>query len=194
MDDNFDDYFTEEAPDEQPVQHQETEQEREEREIKEATIERRGYTVKLVLTLIIVAMALFLGWWIWQHYFQPYRVSQEKGWIMKVSNEGTLFKTYEGGMISEGYIEDTLVAMHTDFQFSIPTDSLARKAIRLQGNGQRVVVTYNEYKGKVLWRGDSRHVVTKIEPDSDLVKSNPYKVEKPAQPAEQEKAEQEKKK
>ncbi len=184
MDDNFDDYFTEEAPDEQPVQHQETEQEREEREIKEATIERRGYTVKLTLALIIVAMALFLGWWMWQHYFKPYRVSQEKGWIMNVSYEGTLFKTYEGGMISEGYIEDTLVAMHTDFQFSIPTDSLARKAIRLQGNGQRVVVTYNEYKGKVLWRGDSRHVITKIEPDSDLVKSNPYKQQQPAQPDE----------
>lgn len=192
MDDNFNDYFTDEAPEEQPIQHQETELEREEREIKEATIERRGYTVKLLLALIILAMALFLGWWIWQHYFQPYRVSQEKGWIMKVSNEGTLFKTYEGEMISEGYIEDTLVAMHSDFLFSIPTDSLAREAMRWQGNGQRVVLTYNEYKGKVLWRGNSRHVVTKIEADSGLVKSNPYKVEQPEQPAQPAKQEEKK--
>ena len=194
MDDNFNDYFTEEAPEEQPVQHQETEQEREEREIKEATIERRGYTVKLTLALIILAMALFLGWWIWQHYFQPYRVSQEKGWIMNVSNEGTLFKTYEGEMISEGYIEDTLVAMYSDFMFSIPTDSLAREAMRWAGNGQRVILTYNEYKAGVLWRGNSRHVVTKIEADSGLIKTNPYKVEKPeAQPAQQEEKSEEKK-
>lgn len=180
MDDNFNDYFTEEAPEEVPVVHQETEQEREEREIKEATIERRGNSLKVLLVIIILAMALFLGWWMWQHYFHPYRMSQEKGWIMKVSNEGTLFKTYEAEMISEGYIEDTLVAMHSDFQFSIPSDSLAREAMRWAGNGKRVVLTYNEYKGVVLWRGDSRHVVTDIEPDSDVVKDNPYKTEKPA--------------
>lgn len=175
MDDNFDDYFDTEAPEEVPEVYHETEQEREEREIKEATIERRGNSVKVTLVLIILAMALFLGWWMWQHYFHPYRVSQEKGWIMKVSNEGTLFKTFEGEMISEGYIEDTLVAMHSDFTFSIPNDSLARDAMHWAQNGSRVVLTYNEYKGTVVWRGNSKHVVTKIERDSDLVKPNPYK-------------------
>ena len=94
---------------------------------------------------------------------------------MKVTNEGSIFKTYEGEMISEGYVEDTIVAMHSDFTFSIPTDTLARDAMRWSQNGQRVILTYNEYKGTVLWRGNSRHVVTKIECDSDLVKPNPYK-------------------
>jgi hypothetical protein len=176
MDDNFNDYFTDEnVPEEKPQVRQETEQEREEREIKEATIERRGASVKMLLALIIVAMALFLGWWVWQYYFRPYRVSQEKGWIMNVSNEGTLFKTYEGEMISDKYVEDTLLAMHSDFKFSIPTDSLARDAMRWAGDGKRIVLTYNEYKGSVLWRGNSKHVVTKIELDTNLVKSNPYK-------------------
>ena len=176
MDDNFNDYFTDEnVPEEQPQVHQETAQEREEREIKEATIERRGYSIKLLLALIILAMAIFLGWWVWQYYFHPYRVSQEKGWIMKVSNEGTIFKTIEGEMISEGYIEDTLAAMHSDFRFSIPSDSLARDAMLWAGDGKRVVLTYNEYKGTVVWRGSSKNVVTKIEPDTILVKANPYK-------------------
>ena len=176
MDDNFNDYFTDEnVPEEQPQVHQETAQEREEREIKEATIERRGYSIKVLLTLIIVAMALFLGWWVWQYYFHPYRVSQEKGWIMKVSNEGTVFKTIEGEMISEGYIEDTIAAMHSDFKFSIPGDSLARYAMKWAGDGKRVVLTYNEYKGTVVWRGSSKHVVTRIEPDTILAKQNPYK-------------------
>lgn len=180
MDDNFNDYFTDEnVPEEQPQAHHETEQEREEREIKEATIERRGNTVKMLLALIIVAMVLFLGWWMWQHYFHPYRMGQEKGWIMNVTNEGTVFKTYEGEMISEGYVEDTIVAMHTDVAFSIPTDSLARDAMRWSQNGQRVILHYNEYKGKVMWRGNSRMVVTKIELDTGLVKDNPYKPAKP---------------
>ena len=175
MDDNFNDYFTDDAPEEQPQVHHETEQEREEREIKEATIERRGNSIKMVLALIIIAMVAFLGWWMWQHYFHPYRVSQEKGWIMKVSNEGTLFKTVEGEMISEGYVQDTLLAMRSDFKFSIPNDSLAREAMRWSQNGQRIVLTYDEYKGTVLWRGNSRHVVTKIEPDTNLIKPNPHK-------------------
>lgn len=175
MDDNFNDYFTEDAPEDKPAVHQETEQEREEREIKEATIERRGASVKMLLALIIVAMVLFLGWWVWQYYFHPYRVSQEKGWIMKVSNEGSIFKTFEGEMISEGYIEDTLLAMKTDFKFSIPDDSLMRQAMRWSQDGKRIVLTYKEYKGKVLWRGNSRQVVTKIEPDTNLIKTNPYK-------------------
>ena len=176
MDDNFNDYFTDEnVPEEQPQVYQETEQEREEREIKEATIERRGNTVKVLLALIIVAMVLFLGWWMWQHYFHAYRISQEKGWIMKVSNEGTIFKTIEGEMISEGYIEDTIAALHSDFKFSIPSDSLARDAMLWAGDGKRVVVTYNEYKGTVVWRGSSKHIATKIEPDTILAKPNPYK-------------------
>lgn len=177
MDDNFEDYFMddEEKVEEVHQPHQETPQEREEREIKEATIERRGASVKMLLALIIVAMVLFLGWWVWQYYFHPYRVSQEKGWIMKVSNEGSIFKTFEGEMISEGYIEDTLLAMKTDFKFSIPDDSLMRQAMRWSQDGKRIVLTYKEYKGKVLWRGNSRQVVTKIEPDTNLVKTNPHK-------------------
>lgn len=174
MDDNFDDYFTNDAPEEQPQAHQETEQEREEREIKEATIERRGNTLKILLVLTIVAMVAFLGWWMWQHYFHPYRTSQEKGWIMQISNEGAVFKTYEGEMITESYIEDTLVAMTSNFKFSITDDSLALDAMRWAKNGQRLILTYDEYKGKVLWRGNAKYIVTKIERDSDHIKSNPY--------------------
>jgi len=78
-------------------------------------------------------------------------------------------------MISEGYIQGDIGVMKSDFLFSIPTDSLARDAMRLAGDGQRVVLTYNEYKGAVLWRGNSKNVVTKIELDSMLLKPNPYK-------------------
>ncbi len=176
MDDNFDDHFTEvHDPDEQAPVHYETEQEREEREIKEATIERRGNSVKMMLMLIILAMVLFLGWWVWQYYFHPYRVSQEKGWIMKVSNEGSLFKTFEGEMVSEGYVDESIPAITTNFKFSIPNDTLAREAMRWSQDGKRIILTYNEYKGNVAWRGNSRNVVTKIELDSLRPTDNPYK-------------------
>ena len=176
MDDNFNDYFTDEnVPDEEPKVRQETEQEREEREIKEATIERRGASVKMLLGLIIIAMALFIGWWIWQYYFHPYRTSQEKGWIMNFSYDGTIFKTFEGEMISEGYVDDTIPAMQCDFDFSLSADSLARDAMIYAKDGQRIILTYDEYKGKVIWRGNSKHVATKIELDTNFIKPNPYR-------------------
>ncbi len=176
MDDNFDDHFTEvHDPDEQAPVHYETEQEREEREIKEATIERRGNSVKMMLMLIILAMVLFLGWWVWQYYFHPYRVSQEKGWIMKVSNEGSLFKTFEGEMVSEGYVDESIPAITTNFEFSIPNDTLAREAMRWSQDGKRIILTYNEYKGNVAWRGNSKRVVTKIELDSMRPTDNPHR-------------------
>ena len=63
MDDNFDDYFIEpHEPEPEQEPHQETAQEREEREIKEATIERRGSTLKILLVMIICGMTLFLAW------------------------------------------------------------------------------------------------------------------------------------
>jgi hypothetical protein len=174
---NFEDHFIddEENAEELNQPHEETPQEREEREIKEATIERRGSSLKILLAIVAVAMAMFLAWWIWQYYFHTYRISQEKGWIMKVSNEGSVFKTVEGEMISENYVQDTLLAMHSDFLFSITDDSLVRDAMSFAGDGRRVVLTYNEYKGTVLWRGSSKHVVTKIELDSVRIKPNPYK-------------------
>ena len=180
MDDNFDDYFENTPEEEQPQSHVETESEREDREIKEATIERRGYSVKIVLALIILAMALFLGWWVWQYYFHPYRVSQEKGWITKVSNEGSLFKTFEGEMISEAYVDESIPAITSNFEFSIPNDTLAREAMRWSHDGKRIILTYNEYKGGVLWRGNTKRVVTKIELDSMRPTDNPHKdVQKP---------------
>jgi hypothetical protein len=77
-------------------------------------------------------------------------------------------------MITESYIEDTLVAMTSNFKFSITDDSLALDAMRWAKNGQRLILTYDEYKGKVLWRGNAKYIVTKIERDSDHIKSNPY--------------------
>jgi len=174
MNDNFQDYFTEGAPDEEEQQHEETPQEREDREIEEATIERRGRSMRLVMLLIITAMLAFLAYWVWQHYWHPYNVSQEKGWIMKVNNEGTLFKTYEAEMITEKYIEDTLLAMRSNFFFTIAEDSIAQQAARWAGNGQRVVVTYNEYKGRLPWRGNTTRIATAIECDSDRIDMKPH--------------------
>ena len=70
-------------------------------------------------------------------------------------------------MLSRKFIEDTVLVYQSDFFFSIVSDSVASEAKRWESNGRRVVLTYEEYKGVVPWRGDTRRIVTKIEMDSD---------------------------
>ena len=161
MDDNFKDYFEpENVPEEKP--QEETPEQREEREIKETTIERRYNKKRLFAISFTAALALFVIIWAWLRYWHPYATGQETGVIMKVSNEGNLFKTYEGKMISEVYIIDTVTTFESNFNFTITDDSLARRAMELAGTGKRVTVDYKYYKGKLPWRGESNHVATQI--------------------------------
>ena len=166
MDDNFTDYFEpENVPDDKPKE--ETPEQREEREIKETTIDRtRGGRRRLFLWSLVVVLAGFLVYTVWSRYIHPYRTDcQERGVIMDVANEGTLVKTYECKMISEKYISDTVHIYTSDFAFTIKSDSLAREANALKGTGRRVTVHYYEYKGMVPWRGETKRFATQIVPD-----------------------------
>ena len=163
MDDNFDDYFTVDQPAEASQTHQETEQEREEREIAEATIERRHDTVRIVLVTVIITLFMGLCVWFWLHYFHPYAQSQEKGYIMTLEAEGAIIKTFEGSMMSERFVLDTVLVYQEDFKFSVEDTAVARQARQLAGLGQRVMVTYDRYGGRLPWQGRNVNVVTRID-------------------------------
>ncbi len=171
MDDNFDDYFMADNHDadkhEQP-QHQETPQEREDREIAEATIERRHNTVRLMLIGAIVAMLVFIAWWGWSRYYHPYEQGQYKGWVIHIASQGSVFKTFEGELLAIAYADDSIVRRDT-LHFTIDSDTLARDAMRWNADGRRLVVSYDRYKGTLPWRGSSPLVLTGITMDSDRI-------------------------
>ena len=170
MDDNFDDYFMNDnrEAEQKPQQRRETPQEREDREIAEATIERRHNTVRVMLIGAILAMLLFLGWWVWSRYYHPYEQGQYKGWVIHIASQGSLFKTFEGEMLSIAYADDSVVRRDT-IHFTIESDTIAREAMRWNADGRRLVMNYNRYKGVVPWRGASPLVITSITMDSDRV-------------------------
>ena len=118
MDDNFDDYFVTAQEPETPQELPESPQEREEREIREATIERRHNTLRIVMIGLIALLAFILCWWTWQHWFNPYSETVEKGWVLNIANRGTVFKTYEGTMLTVKYMDDSIAGIDT-LQFSI---------------------------------------------------------------------------
>lgn len=167
IDDNFNDYF--EQPKEEPqteATQEETAEQKEEREIKEATIERRHNRLRWILISLAAVIVIAIIFWAWTRYFHPYSESQECGYIEKVTNEGLLFKTYEGKMMSEKILPDTTRRYYCDFFFTIKDDSVAKNVMRSAGTGQRVRLSYIEYKGRLPWRGQTKIIVTDIRPDT----------------------------
>lgn len=180
MNDNFNDHFMDHPGEVQEQVHQETPQEREEREIEESIIERRHNPIRMTILAVIVFLACVLVTWTWLHYFRPYAHSVEKGWVMNVTNEGTVFKTIECKMLTQDYIMDsvkvqwkgdTVLVDGANFACSLANDSLVHQAVRFKGSGQRVVVEYDEYKGSLPWRGNTTRVATSIELDSAYVEN-----------------------
>lgn len=167
MNDDFNDYFEHDQEDEVQQPHIETAQEREDREIAEATIERRHNTLRLLLLAIIALLVLFLCWWVWARYFHPQTEGQERGYVMQITSEGTLLKTFEGKILSERYVADTIV-YEANFIFTIRDDSIATIAKSFEGTGQRVLVTYETYRGNLPWRGNSTTIVTDIRRDTTI--------------------------
>ena len=60
-----------------------------------------------------------------------------------------------------------------EVHFSIVNDTIAKRAMVLNGNGKRIVLGLNGYKGMLPWRGNSRLVAADIAVDSDRVEVRP---------------------
>lgn len=168
FDDDFNDNFTEkrtERPQPAPPSPEELRRQREEKELKETVIERHTGKLRAALVGLVALAVIAVGVMLWLRYFHPYKISQERGVIMEMSSKGVV-KTFEGQMMSERLIDATHI-YQIDFPFSVTNDSVAAKAARLAGTGRMVTVHYEEYKGTVLWRGETNRIVTAIDAPAD---------------------------
>ena len=86
---------------------------------------------------------------------------------MEMKCQGRIFKTYEGMLLSEKYVDFPDKWVEYDFPFSVANDSIARQIMRLKGSGKRVNLIYEEYQGLVFWRGDSHRIITAVEVADD---------------------------
>lgn len=169
IDDDFNDNFTEkrtERPQPATPSPEELRRQREEKELKETVIERHHGKVRALLVSLVALAVIAVAAMLWLHYFHPYKISQERGVIMEMSSKGVVKKTFEGQMMSERLIDATHI-YQIDFPFSVTDDSVAAQAARLAGTGRLVTVRYEEYKGTVLWRGETNRIVTAIDAPAD---------------------------
>lgn len=162
--DFFDDDDDEVIIPEQEKEKEETPEEKEEKEIANDTIHRGYNRLRMTVYLIVAALVIWLCACVWLRYFHPYvSEAQQTGRMMEFKCQGAIFKTYEGKMLSEKFVDYPEKWLEYDFPFSVTNDSIARKLMRLQGTGKQMVLTYEEYQGTLPWRGDSHRIVTGYE-------------------------------
>ncbi|NNC50847.1 MAG: 6-phosphogluconate dehydrogenase [Flaviramulus sp.] len=111
--------------------------------------------MKLLLVLIIIIAGYFSF-----IYFVHYSEGVRAGKLVKFSNKGVIFKTWEGE-ISQGVSESQI------FIFSVEDDekTVIKDLDRFQG--KFVKLHYFERYKKLFWLGDTNYFITKVEAEVD---------------------------
>ena len=107
------------------------------------------FVVVVVLTLVIAAYYSFV-------YYVPYSEGYRAGELIKFSNKGVLFKTWEGEL-SQG------VSEAQRFEFSVEDKELQAIEALKDYQGKMVKLTYKERFATFPWMGDTKYFVIKVE-------------------------------
>jgi len=107
----------------------------------------------------LVAIGAFLYW-------GTYEEGVMAGKVIRISQKGVIFKTYEAklGLESFGALRGTSPIAETfDFSVERGNDSLVRAIEQVALTGERVNVHFKKRYVRVPWRGNTRYFATRIE-------------------------------
>lgn len=113
-----------------------------------------------VIVLVLVLIGSFL-------YFGSYSKGIRAGVVVKLSEKGYLFKTYEGQLNigTFGAFKNDDNQLSTVFEFSVPKDreDVIKALQEVSLTGERVNLHYEEKYFKYFWLGDTKYLITKVE-------------------------------
>jgi hypothetical protein len=116
---------------------------------------------RLLIIIIVIFIAVMLFF-----YYGVYSSGVRAGVVLKVSNKGAIFKTYEGqlDLLSFGAVKSENQLSQT-FEFSVEKDNkeLIEKLEDVALSGERVRLRYDEKYVVLPWRGDTKYFVTEVE-------------------------------
>lgn len=114
--------------------------------------------MKKILFVVLTTIFLMAAGWFAFIYYVPYSKGTRAGELIKFSNKGVVFKTWEGE-ISQG------ISGAQIFSFSVlDQEKEAIKALN-EYQGQYVKLEYIERFGTFSFWGDSKYFVTKVIPE-----------------------------
>jgi sensor domain CHASE-containing protein len=110
----------------------------------------------LIYTLLTVVLGAVL--YIVTLYYWSYSTGERSGELIKFSNRGYIFKTWEGEL-SQG------MAGNKTFTFSV-MDNQENVIKQLRENqGKFVKLEYSEKLGTFAWWGDTKYFIVKVTPE-----------------------------
>lgn len=98
-------------------------------------------------------------------YFGVYGKGGRVGKVMKISEKGVVFKTYEGQINMEGFgaVKSENMFSQT-FEFSVEgnREDIINDLKKAMNEGNRVSIDYIERYWLIPWRGDSKYFVRDV--------------------------------
>lgn len=120
----------------------------------------KKYTFRSIILIAILGL-LVLSFF----YFGTYAQGNRVGKVMKISEKGVVFKTYEGQINMEGFgavKSDNMFSQTFEFSVEPARDDIIASLKRAMNDGNRVNIRYIERYWKIPWRGDSKHFVRDV--------------------------------
>jgi hypothetical protein len=133
---------------------------------QENFLQKAGRTTKKLVKRILL-IALILGLAVLSFaYWGTYEKGVMAGKVLRVTEKGVMFKTYEGkiSLDSYGALKGVSPIAET-FDFSIESDQteLIQKLSDVALSGERVNLTFVKRYMRFPWRGDTKYFVTQVE-------------------------------
>ena len=113
----------------------------------------------IVIALLIIGFLALLYW-------GTYERGVMAGRILRISEKGYLFKTYEAKLSIEsfGALKGTSPIAETfDFSISTKQDSLVKQLQEVALTGERVNIHYIKRYIRVPWRGSTKYFAVEVE-------------------------------
>ncbi len=116
---------------------------------------------KVIAIVVVILLAVFTFF-----YFGSYSSGTQAGVVMKISNKGMIFKTWEGRLDMGTVGKSQSSALGTKiFEFSIDggNEELIKKLEEVQLSGQRVNLGFKQKYMIFPWQGDTKYFATSVQ-------------------------------
>lgn len=119
-----------------------------------------------ILKRVLIVIALLIIGFLALLYWGTYERGVMAGRILRISEKGYLFKTYEAKLSIEsfGALRGTSPIAETfDFSVSTKQDSIVRQLQEVALTGERVNIHYIKRYIRVPWRGSTKYFAVEVE-------------------------------
>lgn len=123
--------------------------------------EKKGGFGRILLWISLVVL-LLLGVFFWYKYLFVFGEGVKSGYLNYAVKKGTIFKTYEGKLIQEGFGQNKANGNLTSYEFEFSVESPEVFKQLESNSGKHFDLHYKEYNGVLPWRGKTKYVVDQV--------------------------------